>query len=53
MYTKDTNVFAYYRKDKPDNPLGVLWFDPKNNKLVSWIVINQCGYRYFLTFNML
>jgi len=53
MYTKHQNVFAYFRKDDPDNPLGVLLFEPNTNKLVSWILINQGGYKYFLLFNLL
>lgn len=52
MYTKNQNVFAYYRKDDPENPLGVLLFEPNTNKLASWIMINQGGYKYFLLFNL-
>lgn len=52
MYTKDKNVFAYYRKDEPENPLGVLLFESNTNKLASWILINQGGYNYFLLFNL-
>jgi len=53
MYQKDANVFAYYRKDEPENPIGVLLFEPDSNKLVAWIMINQGGYKYFLTFSLL
>lgn len=53
MYTKDVNVFAYYKKEEPENPLGCLLFEPKTNKLVAWIMIEQGGYKYFLTFNFL
>lgn len=53
MHQKDANVFAYYRKDEPENPIGVLLFEPESNKLVSWIMINQGGYKYFLTFSLL
>ena len=52
MNTKNQNVFAYYRKDEPENPLGVLLFEPNTNKLASWIMINQGGYKYFLLFNL-
>jgi hypothetical protein len=52
MFTKDSNVFAYYKKEDPENPLGTLLFESKTNKLVSWIMINQGGYKYFLTFNL-
>jgi|GEM_PF-926769 len=52
MYEKDANVFAYYRKEDPENPIGTLLFDPETNKLVSWIMIDQGGYKYFLTFNL-
>lgn len=53
MYSKEANVFAYYKKDEPDNPLGTLLFEPKTNKLVAWIMIDQGGYKYFLIFNLL
>jgi len=53
MYTKDTNVFAYYRKEEPENPLGTLLFEPETDKLCAWIMIDQGGYKYFLTFNLL
>jgi hypothetical protein len=52
MYTKDANVFAYYKKNEPENPLGTLLFEPETDKLVAWIMINQGGYKYFLTFNL-
>ncbi len=53
MYSKDANVFAYYRKEDPENPLGTLLFEPRTDKLVAWIMLNQGGYKYFLTFNLL
>lgn len=53
MFTNDSSVFVYFRKDDPENPLGALWFDPETYKLISWIMINQGGYKYFLTFSML
>jgi len=53
MYTKHANVFAYYNKEEPENPLGVLQFEGTTNKLGSWIFINQGGYHYFLTFSLL
>ena len=53
MYARDDNVFAYFRKEEPENPLGVLLFEPETGKLGAWIIINQGGYRYFLTFNLL
>jgi len=49
----EPNVFAYFEKSEPENPKGTLWFDPKTNKLIAWILINQGGYRYFLTFNLM
>lgn len=52
VYTKDENVFAYYRKEDPENPLGVLWFEPESAKLCAWIMIDQGGHCYFLTFNL-
>ncbi|WP_159778495.1 hypothetical protein [Flavobacterium sp. 9AF] len=53
MYTKDDNIFAYFNKKDPENPIGVLLFEPETNKLGSWILINQGGYHYFLSFNLL
>lgn len=53
VYAKDDNVFAYYRKDEPDSPLGVLLFEAESGKLCAWIMIDQGGHRYFLTFNLM
>lgn len=53
MYTRDSNVFAYYRKEDPGHPLGTLLFDEKSHKLIAWILVNQGGYYYFLSFNLL
>jgi len=47
------NSLAWYNKNDPDHPLGYLWFDDKNYKLISWILIDQGGTHYFLVFNML
>ena len=52
MYTKDANVFAYYKKEEPEEPLRALLFHPETNKLIVWIMMNQGGYKYFLTFNL-
>lgn len=53
MYISDANVFAYYRKEDPENPLGTLAFEPITSKLIAWIMIDQGGYKYFLTFKLL
>ena len=53
MYTQSSNVFAYYRKNEPENPLGTLLFEPETSKLIAWIMIDQGGYMYFLIFNLL
>ncbi|PXX25714.1 hypothetical protein [Arenibacter sp. ARW7G5Y1] len=52
MYTQDSNVFAYYQKKEPEEPLGTLLFDPETDKLVAWIMLKQGRYKYFLTFNL-
>lgn len=52
MYTKDENVFAYYKKNQPDEPRGTLLFEPSTNKLLAWVLIDQGGYHYFLIFNL-
>jgi hypothetical protein len=46
-------VFAYYRKGSEDHPIGTIWFNKENSKIISWILIYQGGYYYFLTFNLL
>jgi hypothetical protein len=45
-------TFAYYDKNNPQHPIGYLLFDEKTGKLVSWVLINQGGHYYFLTFNV-
>ena len=45
-------TLTYFDKRKPDEPIGTLLFEPKSHKLYAWIVVNQGGYHYFLTFNM-
>jgi len=45
-------VLAYYKKEDAENPLGTLLFEPKTNKLLAWIMIDQGGYKYFLIFNL-
>ena len=47
------NSLAYFTKSNPTLPLGSLLFDQKTGKLMSWVVINQSGYYYFLTIDML
>ncbi|KDN54534.1 hypothetical protein [Flavobacterium seoulense] len=49
----EKNVFVYFDKRKPHSPLGTLLFEEKSNKLIAWILLNQGGYHYFLTFNLL
>ncbi|MDI9363778.1 MAG: hypothetical protein QM541_02415 [Flavobacterium sp.] len=46
------NTFAYFNKTNPNKPLGVILFEPKTHKIVAWIIIDQGGYKYFLTFNL-
>ena len=48
----EPNVFAYYEKSDPENPKGVLWFDQESDKMIAWILLNQGGHRYFLSFNL-
>ncbi|WP_461788651.1 hypothetical protein [Pedobacter sp.] len=45
-------TLTYYDKNTPEKPIGVLLFEPKTHKLLAWILLNQGGYYYFLTFNM-
>lgn len=52
MYADDQNVFVWFKKENPENPLGTLLFEPQTNKLLTWIMIDQGGYKYFLLFNL-
>ena len=42
-------VMVYYRKERPDEPLGTLLFDPETYMLASWILLSQggSGWYYF------
>ena len=46
-------TFAYFDKRHPNNPYGYLLFHRESRKLVTWILINQGGYHYFLVFNLI
>jgi len=48
----DSMTLAYYDIRRPTKPLGALLFEQKTHKLASWILINQGGTYYFLTFNL-
>lgn len=52
MYANDQNVFVWFKKETPEEPLGTLLFEPQSNKLLAWIMLNQGGYKYFLLFNL-
>jgi hypothetical protein len=45
-------TLVYFDKRRPHKPLGTLLFEQKTHKLGAWILINQGGYHYFLTFNL-
>lgn len=47
MYVSDDNVFAYYRKDDPENPLGVVVMESISNRLLAWILLNKSDRFYF------
>ncbi|MEZ4809888.1 MAG: hypothetical protein R2819_05975 [Allomuricauda sp.] len=48
------DVMVYYNKEKPEEPLGTLLFEPESHKLVAWILLKQGdGGWFFLTFNLL
>ncbi|MFT3747392.1 MAG: hypothetical protein QM768_03715 [Agriterribacter sp.] len=46
-------TLTYFDKRHPEHPIGTLLFEVGTHKLLSWIVLNQGGYRYFLTFNLM
>lgn len=53
MYAADQNVFVWFKKENPEEPLGTLLLEPLTSKLLAWIMIDQGGYKYFLLFNLL
>lgn len=46
-------TLTYFDKRNLAKPLGTLFFEPNTHKLVAWIIINQGGYYYPLSFNLL
>lgn len=46
-------TFIYFKKNDPHADLGALFFHPDSKKLTSWILINNGGRYWFLTFNLL
>lgn len=47
------DVFVYFLKSDPGVPKGSLLFDRVSKKLIAWILLNQGGYYYYLTFRLL
>ena len=47
------NVLAFYKKGEVDKPIGTILFEPKTHKFLAWVMIDQGGYYYYLTFNLL
>ena len=45
-------TLTYFDKRRPNEPIGTLLFERKTHKLLAWVIIDQGGYRYFLTFNL-
>lgn len=48
----ESMTLAYFDKRRPDEPIGTLLFEKKTHKLGAWILIDQGGYYYFLTFDL-
>jgi hypothetical protein len=46
-------TLTYYDKRRPGEPIGTLLFEAKTHKLLAWLMIDQGGYHYFLTFNLI
>ena len=46
-------VMAYYQKGQEQEPLSTIMFSQKTHKITAWIIINQGGYYYYATFNLL
>lgn len=47
------NVLAYYKKGQKDKPMGTILFEPNTHKIIAWVIINQGGYYYYMTFNLI
>lgn len=46
-------TLTYFDKRNPTKPIGTLFFEPRTHKLAAWIIINQGGHYYPLSFNLL
>ena len=46
-------VMAYYQKGHEEKPLGTIMFSKKTHKITAWIIIDQGGFYYYETFNLL
>lgn len=46
-------TLTYFDKRNPTKPIGTLFFEPRTHKLAAWVIINQGGYYYPLSFNLL
>ncbi|WP_460585813.1 hypothetical protein [Hymenobacter arcticus] len=46
-------TLTYFDKRNPTKPIGTLFFESRTHKLVSWVIINQGGHYYPLSFNLL
>jgi hypothetical protein len=47
------NTLTYFDKRNPTKPLGTLFFEPRTHKLAAWVILNQGGYYYPFSFNLL
>lgn len=46
-------TLTYFDKRNPTKPIGTLFFEPRTHKLAAWVIINQGGHYYPLSFNLL
>jgi hypothetical protein len=46
-------TLTYFDKRTPTRPIGTLFFEPRTHKLMAWVILNQGGYYYPLSFNLL
>ncbi|MCU0323044.1 MAG: hypothetical protein MUE72_11545 [Chitinophagaceae bacterium] len=43
------DILFYYDKRNPELPLGPIWFEPKTNQIICWLVLNFGGELFFIT----
>lgn len=53
LYEAVPHCLTYFDRRRPKEPIGTLIFEENTHRMFAWIVINQGGGHYFLTFSLL